>query len=127
MIDTAELSYRRFSLSKELQDVVKYVWVMKSNAITPTEYDLLIPDAYPEIIFVISGAYNKIGIFDTSKPLTIRRPGNGVYAFIIDGDVTIEGQKLNKRDGFGVWDTNQLDIIADSNAKVLLMDVPMRM
>jgi AraC-like DNA-binding protein len=46
---------------------------MKSNAVTPTAYDLLIPDAYPEIIFVISGAYNKIGIFETSKPLTIRQ------------------------------------------------------
>jgi redox-sensitive bicupin YhaK (pirin superfamily) len=62
-----------------------------------------------------------------SETYQIRRPGNGVYAFIIEGNVTIEGQKLNKRDGFGVWDTNQLDIIADSNAKVLLMDVPMRM
>ena len=62
-----------------------------------------------------------------SETYQIRRPGNGVYAFIIEGDVTIEGQKLNKRDGFGIWDTSQLSITADTNAKVLLMDVPMRL
>jgi redox-sensitive bicupin YhaK (pirin superfamily) len=55
----------------------------------------------------------------------INQKGNGVYAFIIQGDVTINGQKLNKRDGFGVWDTDQISIIADSDAEVLLMEVPM--
>lgn len=50
---------------------------------------------------------------------------NGVYAFVIEGDVTINGQKLNKRDGFGVWDTDKLSILADSEAEVLLIEVPM--
>jgi len=50
---------------------------------------------------------------------------SGVYAFIIEGDVTINEQKLNKRDGFGVWDTDMLSISADSDAQVLLMEVPM--
>ena len=44
---------------------------------------------------------------------------------MIEGDVTINGQKLSKRDGFGVWDTDKLSIVADNDAEVLLMDVPM--
>jgi quercetin 2,3-dioxygenase len=56
---------------------------------------------------------------------TIKQKGNGVYAFVIEGDVTINGQKLNKRDGFGVWDIDKLSITADSNAELLLMEVPM--
>lgn len=56
---------------------------------------------------------------------TIKRPGNGVYVFVIEGDVTVNDQALNKRDGYGIWDTNTFSIKADSNAKVLLMDVPM--
>jgi redox-sensitive bicupin YhaK (pirin superfamily) len=56
---------------------------------------------------------------------TIKQNGNGVYAFVIDGDVTINGQKLNKRDGFGIWDTESFSIVADSDAEILLMDVPM--
>ena len=35
------------------------------------------------------------------------------------------GQKLNKRDGFGVWDTENLKVTSDDNSRVLLMEVPM--
>ena len=45
--------------------------------------------------------------------------------FKLDGEVTIEGQKLGKRDGFGIWNINQIKLNADSNARVLLMEVPM--
>ena len=55
----------------------------------------------------------------------IKQKGNGVYVFVIEGDVTINGQQLNKRDGIGIWDTDKLSIVADTDAEVLLMDVPM--
>ncbi|APQ16555.1 pirin family protein [Maribacter hydrothermalis] len=50
---------------------------------------------------------------------------NGVYAFILKGDATINGQELNERDGFGVWDVKSLDIKGDSDTEILLMEVPM--
>lgn len=50
---------------------------------------------------------------------------NGVYVFVLKGDATVNNQNLNSRDGFGVWDTEQLDIKADSNTELLLMEVPM--
>lgn len=52
---------------------------------------------------------------------------NGVYAFVLDGNVTINGQSLEKRDGFGIWDMNKLDIKSDSNSELLLMEVPMQL
>lgn len=55
----------------------------------------------------------------------IKQAGNGVYVFVVEGDVSINQQKLNKRDGFGVWDTEKISIAADSDAEVLLIDVPM--
>lgn len=54
-----------------------------------------------------------------------KQAGNGVYAFVLEGDVTINGQALHRRDGFGVWDTDKLTIRADSNAELLLMELPM--
>ncbi len=60
-----------------------------------------------------------------STEYSLNNKTNGVYAFVIEGDVTINGQKLNKRDGLGVWDTDKLSIAADSEAEVLLMEVPM--
>jgi quercetin 2,3-dioxygenase len=55
----------------------------------------------------------------------VKLKGNGVYTFVISGDVTINGQALNKRDGFGVWEVEKLSISADSDAELLLMEVPM--
>lgn len=62
---------------------------------------------------------------DFETTYTIKQSGNGVYAFVIEGDVTINGQALNKRDGLGVWETNAVTIKADSDAEILLMEVPM--
>lgn len=56
---------------------------------------------------------------------TIKRKGNGLYAFVIEGDVTINDELLNKRDGMGISDTDSISIKADSNARLLLMDIPM--
>jgi redox-sensitive bicupin YhaK (pirin superfamily) len=55
----------------------------------------------------------------------VKQKGNGVYSFVIQGDVTVNGQLLNKRDGFGVWETDRLDIVAGSDAEILLIEVPM--
>jgi len=60
--------------------------------------------------------------FNTSYQL--KNKDNGVYAFVIEGDVTINGEKLNRRDGLGITDTTELKINADSNAELLLMEVP---
>ena len=37
--------------------------------------------------------------------------------FCHQGGVTIEGQSLNPRDGFGIWDTEQITVKVDSDAK----------
>jgi quercetin 2,3-dioxygenase len=57
----------------------------------------------------------------------VKQKYNGVYAFVIDGEVTINGQKLSKRDGFGVWETDKLSVLADKDSEILLMDVPMNL
>lgn len=61
--------------------------------------------------------------FNTNHKLNLK--GNGIYAFVIKGDVSINGQELNQRDGFGLWDVESIDIVADSDAELLLMEVPM--
>jgi redox-sensitive bicupin YhaK (pirin superfamily) len=60
-----------------------------------------------------------------STNYAINKNGNGVYAFVIEGDVTINNQKLNKRDGFGIWEIENFSITADSDTELLLMEVPM--
>jgi len=38
--------------------------------------------------------------------------------------VTINGEKLNRRDGLAITDAKELKINADSNTELLLMEVP---
>jgi hypothetical protein len=56
----------------------------------------------------------------------VRRPGNGVYAFVVSGSFRIAGSTLDSRDGMGIWNVPSLDVEAlTADAEVLLMDVPM--
>lgn len=72
-------------------------------------------------------AWFSLGKLDSGLGITynLKKKSNGVYAFVIEGDVTINGEKLNRRDGLGITDADKLDINADSDAEVLLMEVPM--
>ncbi|WP_409286214.1 pirin family protein [Pontibacter sp. G13] len=91
-------------------------------------YQVLSPNADDAGVWIHQDAWFHMGSLDAGQQVSYdlkNSSQNGVYAFILEGDVTIEGQSLNKRDGFGVWDTDKMDITADSNARVLLMEVPM--
>jgi redox-sensitive bicupin YhaK (pirin superfamily) len=55
----------------------------------------------------------------------LKKKGNGLYFFVINGSVTINNEKVEKRDGFGIWDSEKVSIVANEIAEVLLMEVPM--
>jgi hypothetical protein len=61
---------------------------------------------------------------DFKATYSLKDKKNGVYAFVIEGDVTINDEKLNRRDGLAITDATELTIQADSNAELLLMEVP---
>ncbi len=48
-----------------------------------------------------------------------------MYVFVLNGDVHINDQLLHTRDGYGIWEVDQFEIKADTQAEVLLMEVPM--
>src|SRR5215207_6636239 len=72
-------------------------------------------------------AWFHIGKLDKGLELQykINKSGNGVYAFILEGDVSVNDLSLNRRDGLGISDTDTLQVKADSDAEILLMEVPM--
>jgi redox-sensitive bicupin YhaK (pirin superfamily) len=45
--------------------------------------------------------------------------------FVVEGDATVAGHKLSRRDGIGVWETDKVDLSTGGKARLLLMDVPM--
>ncbi|MEM7109212.1 MAG: pirin family protein [Bacteroidota bacterium] len=89
---------------------------------------VLSPNPNDEGVWVHQNAWFNMTSLDKGQSLSyeLRDPkNNGVYAFILNGDATINNQALETRDGFGVWDINSLDITADTHTEILLMEVPM--
>ena len=64
---------------------------------------------------------------DAGTELTyeVKHPGNGVYFFVLNGEVTAADEKLDTRDAVGVSDTDSFKVKASSYAEVLAIEVPM--
>jgi redox-sensitive bicupin YhaK (pirin superfamily) len=71
-------------------------------------------------------AWFSIGKLDKAASYTynFKDKTNLVYAFIITGDATINGEKLNLRDAIGISEAGTIEITADSDAEILLMEIP---
>ncbi len=89
---------------------------------------ILSPNTDDAGVWIHQDAWFHLGRFEKgfSTEYTIKKAGNGVYAFVIKGDVTIDGKALSTRDGLGTWNTEKLSITANSeDVELLLMEVPM--
>ncbi|MCW4468842.1 pirin family protein [Flavobacterium sp. MFBS3-15] len=89
---------------------------------------VLSPSPDDEGVWIHQDAWFHLGTFDTGKAVSysLKKKGNGIYAFVIKGDFTIGSIALNQRDGVGIWDTDEITITANSqDAEILLMEVPM--
>lgn len=88
---------------------------------------ILSPNTDDAGVWIHQDAWFHLGNFDggTTKNYTLKKAGNGVYAFVIKGQIEIDGNVLNSRDGFGIWNTDSFSVQANGNADFLLMEVPM--
>jgi len=81
-------------------------------------------------VWIHQDAWFHLGNFDANKDAayTVKRKGNGVYVFVLEGSATVNGQAMDRRDGLGVRDEETLELKAGaSGAEVLLMEVPMEL
>lgn len=90
-------------------------------------YQVLSPNKNDIGVWVHQNAWFHLGDFDNEIEInySVKREGNGLYFFVLEGEAKIENQVLNKRDGFGIWDTDKVEVFAKKNTRILLMDVPM--
>ncbi|WP_428327798.1 pirin family protein [Mucilaginibacter sp.] len=96
---------------------------MKLNELTT----LISPEKSEDTLWINQDATFSMGEFEAGQTINyeIKTPGNGVYAFLLDGSVKINNTTLNKRDALGVYNTNSIIIEFQSQSRLLLMDIPM--
>ena len=95
----------------------------KNNAF----YQVLSPNVDDDGMWIHQDAWFHLGDFDqtTTTAYNIKKKGNGVYVFVIEGSFSVGDQTLNKRDALGVWETEVIDFVAQEHSKILLVEVPM--
>ena len=131
--------------NKNSDEEVKFlqIWIFPNKRNVEPRYDqitlndddrknrlqqILSPNPDDAGVWIHQNAWFHMGKFDRdfATEYTLKKSGNGVYAFVLNGDITINNQPLHTRDGLGVWDTDKLTIKATTqDAEVLLMEVPM--
>ncbi|HAA14286.1 MAG TPA: hypothetical protein DCE41_22370 [Cytophagales bacterium] len=105
----------------------RYDQITLDPADTNTLQQVLSPNQDDAGVWAHQDAWFHMGRLEAgfSTEYKIHKPGNGVYAFVMEGSVKIGDQELAKRDGFGIWNTDAFQVEASQNAQVLLMEVPM--
>jgi len=137
-IQHSEYNLNSNKLTKFLQ-----IWVFPNKKNVTPRYDqitldakdrhnklqqIISPNANDPGVWIHQDAWFHLGQFDKEikSAYQFKKEGNGVYAFVIKGNFKINDQEVNERDGFGVWNTNKIDITSlKDNSEILLMEVPM--
>jgi redox-sensitive bicupin YhaK (pirin superfamily) len=136
--------HSEFNKNKDRRVKFLQIWVFPNKKNVSPRYDqitlniedrhnklqqILSPNADDAGVWIYQNAWFHLGKFDKGirADYNIKSKGNGVYAFVLSGDVTINNQQLNTRDGFGIWDIDTMSITADTDTEFLLMEVPMTM
>lgn len=54
----------------------------------------------------------------------LKLPGNGIFAFLLEGSAQVGGKKLSRRDALAGWEIDELKIYAEDDAQLLIIEVP---
>jgi len=102
---------------------------IEENEIRNDFQQILSPSKEDEGVWIHQDAWFSLAKFDKgiSKNYKLHKEGNGVYAFVIKGKAKIAETDLSERDGLGIWETDNFDVEASSNAEILLMEIPMEL
>jgi hypothetical protein len=141
---SAGTGIRHLEYNKSKEEQVKFlqIWLFpREKSVTPRYdqisikdiqkknelYQILSPNKEDAGVWIHQDAWFHLGEFDqkTASNYEVKKQGNGVYFFVLEGAVEIQGETLNKRDGFGVWDTNTIAFTAEKDVRLLAMEVPM--
>lgn len=88
---------------------------------------ILSPNEDDEGVWIHQDAWFYMSDFDAafSKTVSLKKEGNSFYIMTIEGEIEVNGETLEKRDAIGLWETSSVEIKANTDAKFLIMEIPM--
>ena len=133
--------HSEFNNSKTKEAKFLQIWIdTKENDIEPRynqgKFDIKL--AKDKFLLLVSGNRKdnalyihqdaKMSVTELSKGKELAyevKDNNGVFFFIINGEAEISGEKLEARDSIEIEDAKSVKIKANSDAEILVIEVPM--
>lgn len=136
------IQHSEFNPNEDMQTKLLQIWVFPKVRNVEPRYQqitlnpddrknklqqILSPNPEDEGVWIHQDAWFHLGKFDkgVAANYQLKKEGNGLYLFVLKGNIEVGGQELETRDGYGIWDFNEVEIKAASDTEFLLMEVPM--
>ncbi|WP_430424627.1 pirin family protein [Maribacter litoralis] len=136
------ISHSEYNKSQENEVKFLQIWVIPNEQnVTPrydqisiadvktknSLYQILSPNQDDSGVWIHQNAWFHLANYDNgiTDSYTLKNERNGVYVFVLDGQVEVNGKKLNSRDGLGLWETKEVSFKANSKVDILVMEIPM--
>jgi hypothetical protein len=134
--------HSEFNNSEESETSLLQIWVFpdKKNveprygqaSFSPEEMNakwrtVVSPDGQDNSLWIHQQAWFSLGEFeaDSNIKYELKKPGNGIYLFLISGELEIGSETLNQRDGLCIEQVDSpITIKTKQPSKILLMEIP---
>ncbi|MEC5395132.1 pirin family protein [Bergeyella sp. RCAD1439] len=108
----------------------RYQQIRVSEVGQPNEFRQIVsPFPEDEGAWIHQEAWLHLAEFDqgVAREYSLKKEGNGVYVFVISGEVRVSDEVLSARDGLGIYETSGFRVEALEASEVLLIEVPMQL
>jgi redox-sensitive bicupin YhaK (pirin superfamily) len=136
------ITHSEFNPSQEEEVNLLQIWVFPRERNLTPRYDqkrfdtskmknqfltVVTPDGADGSLFIHQDAWFSLAETDAGKELKYQmHSGNsGVYLFVIEGELEVDGDTLKSRDGIGVYDVSEFSVKSSQPARFLIMEIPM--
>ncbi len=91
------------------------------TVVSPKDADLT------DALWLNQQTYFNLGEFDNNQTIDykLHKKNHGVYIFVIKGSAICDDTALKIKDALGIWETESVSITTTSEAKILVIEVPM--
>ena len=134
--------HSEYNKNKDVPVKFLQIWVFPNKKNVEPRYDqitlnkedrknklqqIVSPNPEDEGVWIHQNAWFHLADFDQDKKMEYKMnlKENGLYVFVLKGDLKVNGQQLNERDGFGIWGIDKVELESTTNTEFLLMEVPM--
>ena len=136
------VEHSEFNGSEENPVTLLQIWVIPNKQNVEPRYDqisinnvenefqqIISPNPDDEGSWIHQDALFHLGKFTENKVVNyeVKKAGNGIFAFVIEGYVKIGDHLLNKRDALAITDTENFEMEISENSEILLIEVPMNL